>query len=232
MAIHEGHRQRLKERFLDEGLDTFNEINALELILFYCVPRQDTNPLAHRLLERFGSISGVFNATTEELEKVEGVGSNISTYLTLIAQSWRYYNVDQNRNITVLSTLKECGDYLMPYFIGRRNEMVYLLCLDAKCKLLCCKKLGEDSVNSAAVPMRRIVETAMNENATSVVLAHNHPSGLAFPSDEDIATTKRLAVALQAVDICLADHIVVADDDYVSMTQSGCFKPGEPGVVL
>ena len=115
----------------------------------------------------------------------------------------------------------------MPLFYGRRNEMVYLLCLDAKCKVLSCKLLGEGSVNSAGVPVRRIVETALAANATSVVLAHNHPSGLAVPSDADVLTTRRVAMALDAVEIELLDHIVVADDDYVSMAQSGKYRADE-----
>ena len=100
-------------------------------------------------------------------------------------------------------------------------ETVFLLCLDAKCKVLCCKEVGEGSVNSAAISVRRIVEVALASNATTVVLAHNHPSGLAIPSEEDIPTTRRVAAALNTVEIILADHIVVADDDFVSMVQSG-----------
>jgi DNA repair protein RadC len=125
----------------------------------------------------------------------------------------------------ILSTVDACGKYLVPYFQSRRNETVFLLCLDAKCKVLCCKELGEGSVNSAAVPIRRIVEVALGANATSVVLAHNHPSGLAIPSGEDVQTTRRVAIALNAVEITLADHIVVADDDYVSLAQSGLYRP-------
>ena len=109
----------------------------------------------------------------------------------------------------------------MPRFFGRKVETVFLLCLDAKCKVLCCKEVGEGSVNSAGISIRRIVETALGANATSVVLAHNHPSGMALPSAEDIQTTRRVAAALNTVDILLADHIVVADDDFVSMVQSG-----------
>ena len=127
----------------------------------------------------------------------------------------------------VLTSIEDCGRYLLPLFYGKRNEVVYLLCLDAKCKVLSCKMIGEGSVNSAGVPIRRIVEMALAANATSVVLAHNHPSGLAFPSDADIQTTRRVAVALDAVEIGLLDHIVVADDDYISMAQAGCYRAEE-----
>ena len=100
-----------------------------------------------------------------------------------------------------------------------------MLCLDAKCKVICCKKVGEGSVNSAAVPIRKIVEMALNANATTAILAHNHPSGIALPSPEDQLTTKQLAAALSTVDIILADHMVIADDDCVSMRQSGYYDP-------
>ena len=221
MSIHDGHRQRMRQRFRQEGLDNFSDVQVLELILFYAIPRQDTNPIAHALLDRFGSISRVLDATPEELEKVPGVGANAATLLSLTTAVGRYYQVDKAMNVDILHTLNDCGEYLKPFFYGRRNETVFLLCLDAKCKVLCCKEMGEGSINSAGVPIRRIVETALAANATSVVLAHNHPSGIARPSCEDVQTTRRVAAALSAVEIQLADHIVVADDDFTSMVQSG-----------
>ncbi len=227
MTIHDGHRQRLKARFLEQGLDSFHELQVLELLLFYCIPRQDTNPIAHRLLERFGSFSQVMEAPVAELEKVEGMGKNAAAFLRLVMEAGRFYQVSQTMQSKVLTTIDQCGSYLCPFFVGRRNETVFLLCLDAKCKVLCCKEIGEGSVNSAGVPIRRIVETALAANATTVVLAHNHPSGLALPSNEDIATTHRLALALDAVDILLADHIIVADGDFVSLVQSGRYCPGQ-----
>ena len=221
MSIHDGHRQRLKQRFLEEGLDSFTEIQALELLLFYCIPRKDTNPIAHALINRFGSLSQVLEAPVEELTKIPGISLNAATLLHLHRQMARYYLVNRITKNTILSTIEDCAAYLMPHFYGRKMETVFLLCLDAKCKVLCCKEVGEGSVNSAGISVRKIVETALNANATTVVLAHNHPSGVALPSDEDIQTTRRIAGALNAVEIHLADHIIVADDDYVSMAQSG-----------
>ena len=224
MSIHDGHRQRLKERFLKEGLDNFDELQVLELLLFYCVPRQDTNPIAHALLERFGSLAQVLEADPAELRKVPGIGENAATFLSLVMSASRYYQVNKASSAVILPTIEQCGKYLLHRFHGRRNETVFLLCLDAKCKVLCCKEVGEGSVNSAAVPIRRIVEIALGANATSVILAHNHPSGLAIPSGEDVQTTRRLAAALDAVEIVLSDHIVVAEDDFVSMVQSGLYR--------
>lgn len=224
MPIHDGHRQRLKERFLREGLDHFDELYVLELLLFYCIPRKDTNPIAHNLLDHFGSLTNVFEATVEELQKVPGISQNTAIFLSLIPQTGRYYQIKRAEPGQILHTIDQCGRYLVPYFYGRENETVFLLCLDAKCKVLGCKMVGEGSVNSANIPIRRVVEIALNTNATTVVLAHNHPSGLALPSADDIQTTLRLAKAMAAVEITLADHIVVADNDFVSMTQSGYYR--------
>ena len=221
-SIHKGHRERLKQRFLEEGLDNFTEIQVLELLLFYAIPRSDTNPLAHALLEHFGSLSQVLEADVEELKKVPGIGDHAATLLALVIDLCRYYQVTCAQQTEILTTLDACGKYLVPKFFGRTRETVFLLCLDAKCKVLCCKEIGEGSVNTAAISVRKVVETALSANATTVILAHNHPSGIAVPSNEDIQTTQRIAAALSAVEIHLADHIVVADGDYVSMVQSGC----------
>lgn len=220
-SVHEGHRERLKHRFLAQGLDGFTDVQALELLLFYSISRKDTNPIAHRLIDHFGSLSQVLDAPVEELVKVKGITEHTAVLLHLMNEFARCYLVDRAKREKVLPTIEDCAAYLMPHFYGRKNEMVFLLCLDAKCKVLTHEKVGEGSVNSAGISVRRIVEIALREGASSVVLAHNHPSGVAIPSPEDVQTTRRIAAALQSVEVCLADHIVVAEDDYVSMVQSG-----------
>ena len=220
MSIHDGHRQRLKQRFLEEGLESFTDIQVLELLLFFSVPRQDTNPIAHALLDHFGSLYQVLEAPVEELRKVKGVGEQSALLLSLMNDVARYYQVDRTMREKILPTVQACGEYLVPFFFGRYVETV-LLCLDAKCKVLCCKEVVQGSVNSAGISVRKIGETALAANATTAVLAHNHPSGIAVPSSEDVQTTCRVAMAVNAVEIQLADHIVVADGDYVSMVQSG-----------
>ena len=229
MAMHDGHRQRMKERFLKEGLDNFSEVQVLEFLLFYCIPQGDTNPLAHRLLDQFGSLSQVLEAPISELKKVDGVGQHTATMIHMITSLSRYYMVNRGTNNIILDSTEKYGQYLLPHFYGRRNETVFLLCLDAKCKMLCCKEIGEGSVNSAGVPVRRVVEIALAANATTVVLAHNHPSGLALPSSDDVQTTRRVAAALDTVDIILADHIIVAEEDFVSLKQSGLYRPSDGG---
>ena len=219
------HRKRVKDRFRKEGLDNFDERYVLEMLLFYCVPRKDTRELAIRLLEHFGSIVQVLDATPEELERVEGVGEGISTFISFRRQLERYYQIKQDEApMGPITKPEEFGQKLRAKFIHQCNEVVYVLCLDGKCKLISCLFVGEGSVNSANISVRRIVEICLNANATSVVLAHNHPGGLSFPSGEDIETTYRIAKALSTVDIYLADHLIFADGDYLSMAQSGYYK--------
>ena len=227
MSIHEGHRQRLKERFLREGLDNFEEHQVLELLLFYGIPQRDTNEIAHELIREFGSLPNVLEASPEDLRKVKYIGDNVATLFQLITAVARYYQVSRAMREVILTSIDACGKYLVPFFHSRQNETVFLLCLDAKCKVLCCEKVGEGSVNSAGIPIRKIVEMALKANATSVILAHNHPSGLAIPSGEDIQTTRRVALALDAVEIGLVDHIIVADNDWVSLSQSGLYRQSE-----
>lgn len=227
MSIHDGHRDRLKRRFLQEGLDNFDEIHALELLLFYAIPQGDVSPLAHSLLAEFGSIAGVLQASRTDLLMVKGVGQHAATLLQMIPAICRYYLVHRTSQEEILETVEACGDYLLPRFFGARDEQVYALCLDARCKALACKLLGTGSINASGVPIRRIVEFALSTGATSLVLAHNHPSGIAFPSGEDIDATNRLATALDSVGVILADHIIVADDDYISLLQSDFYKRPE-----
>ena len=225
MSIHDGHRQRMKERYIQEGLDSFTDVQVLEMLLFYVVPRKDTNELAHALLKEFGALDKVLKATAEELKRVPGVKESVAAYLSLFNSVERYCGIHCRETDTILTHVDQYGAYLVPYFCGKKNECVYLLTLDAKCKVLCCKEVGEGSVNSAAVPIRRIVEMALAANATSVILAHNHPSGFAVPSGDDVQTTRRLALALDAVGIELVDHVVVAEQEFVSMAQSGYYRP-------
>ena len=226
MSLHSGHRQRVRDRFLSDGLDSFNEYQVLEMLLFYCCPRKDTNELAHRLISEFGSLVRVLETPVKELEKVPEIGHNASTFISFAAAFSRYYMVSRAKEQgDILHSVDDCGRYLQPHFLGRTNEVVYILCLDAKCKVLSCKMVGEGSVNSAGVPIRKLVEIALASNATSVILAHNHPSGLAIPSGEDVVTTERVAAALRAVDIILSDHMVFSDNDCVSMVQSRYYDP-------
>ncbi len=222
-AIHAGHRARLKERFHLEGLEHFAEHNTLELLLFFSIPLHDTNALAHRLIDRFGSIAAVMDASFEELQTVSGVGENTATLLKLIPQISRKYQLSRQAEGQCLDTVEKAGAFLLPHFIGCRTEQIVLVCLDSRKRVLSCKPLAEGTVTMAQVHTRRVVEQAMANNAASVILAHNHLSGVALPSQEDQITTLKLKAALESVGILFVDHIIVADGDFVSLAQSGLF---------
>ena len=220
MGLHDGHRQRKKEQFLAHGLNAFADHEALELLLFYAIPRQDTNDTAHRLLKEFGSLRGVLTAQVEELKKVEGVGGNAATLLHLVSELYRRVPYAGDRSV-ILNSVEKCGDYFLQLLGAEKHEVLYQACLDGKGKLITCRKLADGNIDSAALSVRQVVNNALLCEASAVVLAHNHPSGVALPSESDRSVTLLVRDALKMMDIRLIDHIVVADGDFVSMEQSG-----------
>lgn len=220
MSIHDGHRQRLKEEFLARP-DSFPDHKVLELLLFYANPRGDTNPTAHALMERFGSLSGVLDALPAELKKVPGVGDHTIALLKAVKEFSGRYLTDRASLTEIIRTTEDAKVQFRPYFFGARSERVCLLCMDGKGKCLGVRLVGEGSVNAAEVTSRNVVEAALSLNASRVILAHNHVSGLALPSVEDKATTQRLRDVLRTVGVELEDHMIFADDDMVSLRDSG-----------
>lgn len=218
---HDGHRKRLKQRFIKSGLDDFEPHNVLELVLFYSVPRKDTNPLAHRLINRFGSLSGVFDAKPEELMKVDGVTENTAALLSMIPQVARKYLEDKADAANVIGGFSDIGEYLMPKFVGRTVETIILAALDNKNKIISCRIVAEGENDHANISKRKVMEEAMRSGATRVIIAHNHPRGFAIPSNEDIYFTEEIYSLLKSVGIELVDHMVFAEDDYISFAASG-----------
>ena len=221
MSVHEGHRQRKKEQFREHGLDAFADHEVLELLLYYAVPRQDTNPIAHRLMERFGSLEGVFSAPGHELQKVEGVGENAATLIRLLFPLCRRVRTSGGKHEVIFNTRENIGAYFMELFLGERKEVFYEACLDAKGKLLACFRLAEGGADQVTVNMRAVVENALNANASMVVLSHNQPSGVALPSKEDNQTTLQIKRALADIGVTLVDHVIVADGDFVCLRDNG-----------
>lgn len=218
--LHEGHRQRLKNRFLAEGLDSFEEHEILELLLFFSIPRMDTNELAHALINRFGSLAEVLDAPYEELLKIKGVSDNTALLLKLEPNLARVY-LDGRRNpVEALDNSRKLGEYFVNKFIGRTNEVVFLLCLDSSLNVINCDMIAEGTVSSSMLSGRRIMEQVVRHNAYRVVLAHNHPRGLALPSNEDIIVTRDFRHALKRLEIELIDHIIVAGKEYISLFDS------------
>lgn len=221
MGIHDGHREKMRQRFLKGGLESYADHEALELLLYYAIPRRDTNPIAHALMDRYGSLSAVLTAPVEDLQRVEGIGESAAILLKLVPQLSRKARIADVEQETVLNSTERAGAYLLERFADERNEVVYQLCLDRKGKLLACKRLGEGSVTNAELDLRKVMENAILTSASAIILAHNHPSGLALPSKEDYTATDRVKMALHTIGVELVDHIIVADGDFVSMADSG-----------
>ena len=221
MPLHDGHRARKREQFNRHGLDAFADHEALELLLFYAIPRVDVNPVAHRLLERFGPLEAVFSAPQEELMRVEGVGENAATLIRLLFPLCRRVRTSAGQKPVILDTTARAGAYFLELFFGEKQEKVYEACLDAKGKLLSLHCLSEGTADRVGLNMRKIVENALASNASAVLLSHNHPSGIALPSSEDNLATMQTNAALSAVGVRLVDHIIVADEDFVSLRESG-----------
>lgn len=220
MSIHTGHRQRVKTEFLTRGMEGWPDHRALELLLFYAIPQGDVNALAHELIERFSSLAGVLDASADELRKVPGVGEHTVVLLRLISALGGRYQKERSGLGRLVNGPEEAASILSPYFYGARNEMVYILCLDGKRKLLGIRKVSEGSIHASDINIRRIAEEAMGLRAAGLYLAHNHISNLAFPSAADWQTTDTIRAALAGVGLELVDHLIFVDGDAVSLRQS------------
>ena len=219
--MHTGHRKRLKNRFLEEGLDSFEPHQVLELLLFFSIPRRDTNEIAHKLLKKFGSLSGVFEADIKELVKVEGIGENSAFLISMIPQLSRRYLNDKWRDKPELNSSSKAGEYAISLFAGRTYEVFYVICLDAQNRVNHAALVHEGTINEAPIYPRIIVETILRHKANSVILAHNHPGGSLNPSRGDIEATKVIKNALESISVKVVDHIIVCGERYVSFAERG-----------
>ncbi len=221
MGLHDDHRQRVYERFLREGLAGFEEHNAMEFLLFLARARGDTNPLAHMLINRFGSLSDALDAPIEELEAVPGVGHSTAVVLKFIPQMCAYYlNNKQSHKRTPLDSVRAVGEFFMPKFFARTEEALYMAAVDDRRMLLRCVLISEGTANATSICVTKIVSEALKYKATGVVLAHNHPRGLTLPSGDDMAVTQEVYRALQMVNVQLLDHLIFSENEYVSFAQT------------
>lgn len=216
---HTGHRDRMRSRFQEGGLDSFAPHEALELLLFYAIPQRDVNPLAHRLLSHFGTLESVLNAPVEQLEQVPGIGKNAACLLALIQPLQRMVDRQRLGDRPIITNYREAKAYCAHLFTGVAEEILYVVCLDAQGRVLRAVPAITGTIDEIAIYPRTIVAAAIRYSAHSVVLSHNHPSGVREPSGADVQTTDLLRQALGAVDIAVLDHIIYADGDCVSMAQ-------------
>ncbi len=222
--LHDGHRDRVKDKFLENGFTKETPTHEiLELVLFYSVPRKDTNELAHKLLNEFGSLSGVLNARPEQLMKFPGITKNTAVLFKMILEISRVYNTEVASDRNVFKSSEEIGEYIFSQFVGVTDERFGLLSLSNNGKLLSYDIVSVGDISSVGTSTRKVIEIVLRSRATTVVIAHNHPGGLALPSAADLETTKRINEALKHIGVHLYDHIIVADGDFVSLAQSKDF---------
>lgn len=221
MGIHSGHRERMKQRFRETGFDGFSDVNALELLLFYAIPRQDTNPIAHALLDRFGSFHGVIDAHYEDLLKVNGVGENIALFLKMIPAVCKRYTQGKQKKQKSYLTMADMEEYVIPLFSFDMEETLFMICLDGGNRITYCEPICQGGLDYVPVEPRKILEVALDRRAKKVVLAHNHPSGIPVPSLSDVKMTHAIQECLALFNIELLDHFVVAEEMCVSMRRHG-----------
>lgn len=211
---HKNHRYRLKKLFLKEGLGSFADHNVLELLLFYCIPQKDTNEIAHALLDKFGSISAVFDAKFEDLCNVSGISEHSATLIKLIPQLSSKYSLDKISSKTDFSNLDNAAKYLVEYFMPKTRECVVLILVDNKGEAIHISEISEGIVNLTQVDIRKIAELAFLHNASGFILSHNHPNGRAKASKQDINFTLNLLHTFDTLGVRMQEHILVAGKNY------------------
>lgn len=212
--IHANHRARMRQKCLEHGPAIFADHELVEMLLYYTMPRGDTNELAHKLIESYGSISGLMEASAAELMMHKGIGEQTGTFFALMREMMRRYAKDLYGQWDCYDTISKIGKYIWSYFLGLNCERLYAMFFNGRMNILDCVLLAEGTVQEATVPIRRIAEMAFQKRAVSVVIAHNHPSGFATPSSEDEVTTVRVREALNVIGVRLLEHLVITNTNF------------------
>ena len=220
--LHKKHRDRMKDKFIKEGLGAFTDYEVLELILYYAIPQGDVNPIAHMLLDKFLTPSAVFNASIEQLCEVKGIKKHSATLIKLIPALAQYYTSLSAREKKYIRTSQDAGQFVSSMIGCEKREVFAVLCLDTQRRVLAFEVLDEGTVSQANVHPRKVVACALKHNASAVILAHNHPSSGAYASENDRLLTSQLCTLLEGMDIEVIDHIIsVSTEKFVSMADSG-----------
>lgn len=224
--VHAGHRERLRNRFLKDGLDSFEDHNILELLLFYSISRKDTNEEAHALINEFGSLANVFDASYEDLCQVKGIGERTAMLIKLMPALFRKYETDKlNKENVMLYSAELVAEYTSKYFKGLTEERLYLLCLDSNAQIVSFDLISSGDVKSTPVNNRLITEIALTSKAATIILVHNHPSGITAPSKMDINATQNIMNALSVIGLHLSDHIIIGHgNEFFSFRRSPKWK--------
>lgn len=221
MGVHDGHRKNLRQSFLITGLAGKTEHQALELLLTYAIPRIDVNPIAHELIDKFGSLAGVIDADPAELVKVNHVTENTVVLFKLITAVSEMYAESKWCGRPVLNTAKKVKEFLAPKFVGCRNEKLYMVCLDAHLQLNYLALLSEGTPDETTVNMRTAIAHILRSGAKQVIFAHNHPSGIPDPSMKDVILTNSAVKAFEPLGVTVIDHMIFAGNNIFSFKENG-----------
>ncbi|MBO4391786.1 MAG: DNA repair protein RadC [Clostridia bacterium] len=216
--VHKNHRARMREKFVLSG-EKMPDHELLEIALFGCIPRQNTNTVSHALIEKFGSLSGVFSASVQELKTVKGIGENAAIYLKNFAEINKRLSCEVKSTDTFL-TYDEIGKYFTKLFRHETVEKLYLLLFDKKGRIIKKVTVAEGDVSQAQANMKVIIENAASKSAYSAAIAHNHPSGILHPSIEDETLTVVVEQQLSLLGIHFIDHYVIADGKYSGIKEN------------
>lgn len=223
--IHKSHRKRVREKFSETGFEGWREHEILEMMLFYVIPRADTNPLAHTLIKKFGSLAQVLDADISALKKTEGVGEATAVYLKALGRLMPEYTKSKwPKNKTVFTNSTVAGLFCVDYIGNETEEVLAVICLDSQSAVKKKEIVSRGLVDRVDVSIRKIAEAAFSSGAKYIVLCHNHPSGVPHPSQQDIELTHSIIKALSPLNIELFDHIIVGGRSFSSMAERGLIK--------
>lgn len=224
MGVHDGHRHRTLEKFSKNGFTGLEEHQKLEIILFFSVPRIDTNEIAHLLLNKYRNIAGVMDAPAEELKMFPGITDRTVQLFKMIKETYSLYCLEKNNDKTFLTVAEEFGTYFQLYFAPIDEEKLAVMSLDSRGKIIGVDIVGEGDISSVAINPRKILETVIKRKASEVVFCHNHPGNIPFPSNTDIEVTKVLGDYMKSLGVFMKDHIIVTKDDYISMASDPLYN--------
>lgn len=218
-----GHRERLRGRYLDQGMDSLQDYEVLELLLQFAVPQRDTKEAAKQLIAHFGSLPEVLDATYDEImdANIPRVKEMAATLITLVKGAENRYHKSKGRERSYIRSTLDAGKICCSMYHNQMDESVRILCLNARGKIVKREEVSKGDVNAVHFPVRKIVETAVLSKAVSVILTHNHPGGTLSPSREDLDATEAARTALSTIGVKLLDHLIVAGEDYYSLRENG-----------
>ena len=219
--VHKGHRERVRQRFLQGGIDSLDDYQILEFLLFYVHKRKDTNPLGHELINKFKTLDGVFSATYEELCSVDGIGDSGASLITLIGQLRNRIKRSNMTRKVRLYTTEDAAEYCAQYFEDLPNERMIVISLNSKKDVIATDIISEGGPNSALVDVRKVLEIALLRKASGIILSHNHPGDSTHPSASDLVVTSNIIRVLEGINISVIDHIICNDKTYTSLAERG-----------